>query len=136
MTSPIPTEILLHKKSASLELVYRDGERFTLTTEFLRVHSPSAEVKGHGQGQEVLQFGKQAVNIAKIEPTGSYGIKPTFDDGHCTGIFTWAYLYELGQNQEQLWQIYLEKLKAAGKLRQALPEQTQVITLKPSPTKS
>lgn len=135
MSSPTPTEILLHKKSASLELVYANSERFTLTAEFLRVHSPSAEVKGHGPGQEVLQTGKLGVNISAIEATGNYGIKPTFDDGHSTGIFTWAYLYDLGQNQEKLWQVYLEKLKAAGKLRQALPEQTEVITLKPSPSK-
>lgn len=135
MSNPLPTEIVLHKKSATLELVYADT-RYALSAEFLRVHSPSAEVKGHGPGQETLQFGKQDVKLLAIDPIGSYAIKPSFSDGHSTGIFSWTYLLELCQAQDKLWEDYLAKLKAAGKLRQALPEQTEVITLKPSPTQS
>lgn len=133
MTKPMPTEVKLHKKSAVLELVYSSEERYELTAEYLRVNSPSAEVKGHGPGQEVLQFGKQDVTIVKLEATGSYAIKPSFDDGHNSGIYTWTYLYELCRNYPALWQDYLDKLHTAGKLRQALPDQTEVITLKTSP---
>lgn len=133
MTSPTPTEVKLHKKSAILELVYSASERYELSAEYLRVYSPSAEVKGHGPGQEVLQFGKQDVAILKLEATGSYAIKPSFDDGHNSGLYTWTYLYELCRNHPVLWQDYLDKLHAAGKLRQALPDQTEVITLKASP---
>ncbi|MFK7863705.1 MAG: gamma-butyrobetaine hydroxylase-like domain-containing protein [Pseudohongiellaceae bacterium] len=135
MSTATPSEIILHKKSATLELVY-EQKRYELSAEFLRVHSPSAEVKGHGPGQEVLQFGKQEVKLASIEPVGSYAIKPTFSDGHQTGIFTWTYLQELCESQDKLWQSYLNRLKAAGKLRQPLPEQTEVITLKTSPTQT
>jgi DUF971 family protein len=133
MTSPTPTNVKLHKKSAILELVYSASESYELSAEFLRVHSPSAEVKGHGPGQEVLQFGKQGVAILKLEATGSYAIKPSFDDGHNSGIYSWAYLYGLCRNQSALWSDYLDKLHTAGKLRQALPDQTEVITLKGSP---
>ena len=133
MNSPTPIEVKLHKKSAILELVYSADESYELSAEYLRVYSPSAEVKGHGPGQEVLQFGKQGVAILKLEATGSYAIKPSFDDGHRSGIYTWTYLYELCRNHLALWQDYLDKLHAAGKLRQALPDQTEVITLKVSP---
>jgi DUF971 family protein len=133
MTIPTPSEVKLHKKSAILELVYSSGERYELSAEFLRVHSPSAEVKGHGPGQEVLQYGKQGVAILKLEATGSYAIKPSFDDGHNSGIYTWTYLYELCRHHTTFWQDYLDKLHTAGKLRQALPDQTEVITLKVSP---
>lgn len=130
--APAPIEVKLHKKSAVLELVYSDSERYELSAEFLRVHSPSAEVKGHGPGQETLQYGKKDVAIVKLEATGSYAIKPSFDDGHNSGIYSWEYLYGLCHNQISLWQSYLDKLQAAGQLRQALPDQTEVITLKPS----
>ena len=133
MTIPTPTEVKLHKKSAILELIYGNGERYELSAEFLRVHSPSAEVKGHGPGQEVLQYGKQGVAILKLEAIGSYAIKPSFDDSHNSGIYTWTYLYELCLHYPSLWQDYLDRLHTAGKLRQALPDQTEVITLKVSP---
>lgn len=133
MTSPTPIEVKLHKKSAILELIYSADERYELSAEYLRVYSPSAEVKGHGPGQEVLQFGKQGVAILKLEAAGSYALKPSFDDGHNSGLFTWTYLYELCRNHPVFWQDYLDKLHAAGKLRQALPDQTEVITLKTSP---
>lgn len=112
-----PTKIKLHKQSQQLEIQFSETS-FHLTAEFLRVHSPSAEVKGHGPGQEVLQFGKKDVSIEKLEAAGNYGLKIFFSDGHSTGIYTWNYLYELGQNRENLWQIYLEKLHKAGKSRE------------------
>jgi DUF971 family protein len=112
----IPTKIQLHKQSQQLELHF-GGEQFLLPAEFLRVHSPSAEVKGHGPGQAVLQYGKKDVAISKIERAGNYALKLTFDDGHDTGIFTWNYFYELGTHQEQMWQEYLESLHTAGKSR-------------------
>lgn len=100
--------------SRVLELSFEDGLNFKFTAEFLRVHSPSAEVQGHGPGQETLQLDKHDVNIANIEPTGHYAIKLHFDDGHDSGLFSWTYLYELGQNYETKWQSYLERLKEAG----------------------
>lgn len=112
-----PTKIKLHKQSQQLELHF-DAEEFLLPAEFLRVHSPSAEVKGHGPGQEVLQFGKKNVAISQLELAGNYGLKIHFSDGHNTGIFTWDYFHELGKNQEQLWQIYLDKLHQSGKSRE------------------
>jgi len=127
-----PTDIKLHKKSATLELVYADGTRNTLPAELLRVLSPSAEVRGHGKGQEVLQTGKRHVKITKIETIGNYAIKLTFDDGHDTGIYSWTYLAELGSEQEALWQSYLDKLAAAKASREPLPEGTQVINIMPS----
>jgi DUF971 family protein len=93
------------------------SEQFLLPAEFLRVHSPSAEVKGHGPGQEVLQFGKQEVTIVAIERAGNYALKLVFDDSHDSGIYTWDYFYQLGKNQEQLWETYLQKLHSAGKSR-------------------
>jgi DUF971 family protein len=113
----IPTKIQLHKQSKQLELHFGDT-CFLFTTEFLRVHSPSAEVMGHGPDQAVLQFGKKDVGISKIERAGNYALKLFFDDGHDSGIFTWAYLYELGTKQETLWHEYLAALEAAGKARE------------------
>ena len=132
MATDAPTEIKLHRQSATLELAYADGTSHTLPAEFLRVHSPSAEVRGHGKGQEVLQTGKRHVKILNIEAVGNYGIKPSFDDGHDTGIYSWAYLLELGNEQQSLWQSYLDKLAAAKASRLPLPEGTQVINIMPS----
>ncbi len=132
MTSLVPTELKLHKKSGELELVYSDGKSYSLSAEFLRVHSPSAEVRGHGKGQEVLQTGKRDVRITAIATVGNYAIKPSFDDGHDTGIFSWEYLRDLAANESSLWQEYLAKLQAAGATREALPPDTQVIQIKPA----
>jgi DUF971 family protein len=115
--TPIPTEIKLHQKSRLMELSYADGTRFELSYEFLRVHSPSAEVRGHGPGQEVLQSGKHAVDIVAVEPVGSYAIQPRFSDGHDTGIYSWDYLYEIGVNRDRMWAEYLKRLEAAGASR-------------------
>jgi DUF971 family protein len=112
-----PTEIKLHQKSRVLEISFEDGRSFRLPYEFLRVYSPTAEVRGHGPGQEVLQTGKRSVEIRSLEPVGSYAVQPVFSDGHGTGIYSWDYLYELGENQETLWADYLERLKAAGASR-------------------
>jgi DUF971 family protein len=112
-----PTEIKLHQKSRILEIAFDDGRSFRLPYELLRVYSPSAEVRGHGPGQEVLQTGKREVEIRSLEPVGSYAVQPVFSDGHGTGIYSWEYLHELGENQEQLWTQYLERLKAAGASR-------------------
>jgi DUF971 family protein len=112
-----PTAITLHQKSRVLEIAFSDGRTFRLPYEFLRVYSPSAEVRGHGPGQEVLQVGKRAVEIRSIEPVGSYAVQPAFSDGHTTGIYSWDYLYELGENQDRLWAAYLEQLKTAGASR-------------------
>ncbi|MDH5502262.1 MAG: DUF971 domain-containing protein [Gammaproteobacteria bacterium] len=109
-----PSEIRLRKKSRLLSLAFDDGSSFDLPFEYLRVFSPSAEVKGHGPGQEVLQTGKQAVNVTAIEPIGHYAVRLVFDDGHNTGLYTWKYLHELGVNQESNWKSYLDRLKAAG----------------------
>ena len=114
MAEPRPTEITLHQKSRELEIAFDDGNRFRLTCEFLRVHSPSAEVRGHGPGQEVLQVGKREVNITNIEPVGSYAIKPTFSDGHNTGLYSWQYLHDLGVNQHDYWRHYMSRLERAG----------------------
>lgn len=119
MSKHIPTEITLHKSKRMLEIAFEDGQRFELPCEYLRVYSPSAEVQGHGPGQEVLQVGKEEVNIEKIEQVGTYAIQPTFDDGHDSGIYAWDTLYDLGVNYQQNWQNYLERLKAAGHERKA-----------------
>lgn len=111
----IPTDIKLHKASKTLTLTYASGEEFTLPAEFLRVHSPSAEVQGHGK--PILQFGKLNVGLSMLEPAGNYALKLTFDDGHDSGLFTWEYLYELGKRQNELWDDYLAELRAAGKSR-------------------
>ena len=112
-----PTDIKLHQASRVLEVAFADGKTFNLPVEYLRVNSPSAEVQGHGPGQEVLQIGKQNVNITKIEMVGNYAIQPTFDDNHDTGIFSWDTLYELGENYDENWANYLQRLKDAGKER-------------------
>lgn len=114
----IATAITLHQKSRVLEIAFSDGKTFRLSYEFLRVYSPSAEVRGHGPGQEVLQVGKRNVEIRGLEPVGSYAVQPQFSDGHDTGIYSWDYLYELGENQEKLWSQYLERLKAANASRE------------------
>jgi DUF971 family protein len=115
---PTPTEIKLHQKSRVLEVSYSDGSRFELPYEFLRVYSPSAEVRGHGPGQEVLQVGKKEVGILSLEPVGSYAVQPHFSDGHATGIYSWDYLYEIGANRASMWQDYLRRLEAAGARRE------------------
>ena len=117
MSNPKPTEINLHKNSHILEIAFDDGSRFELPTEYLRVYSPSAEVQGHGPGQEKLQIGKQDVNIDRIEQVGNYAVQFYFDDNHDTGIYSWDTLYNLGKNYDELWQNYLDRLKAAGKER-------------------
>jgi DUF971 family protein len=114
-----PTEITLHQKSKQLEVAFSDGEHFSLPFEFLRISSPSAEVRGHGEGQEVLQIGKKNVELTEVSPVGSYALKLTFDDGHDSGLYTWEYLYELGKHQEAKWNDYLKQLEAAGKSREA-----------------
>jgi DUF971 family protein len=111
---PTPTEIRLHQLSRALEIAFDDGARFRIPCELLRVWSPSAEVRGHGPGQEVLQVGKENVNIVAIEPVGSYAVKLVFDDGHSTGIYTWELLYRLGSRQDEYRELYLEKLRRAG----------------------
>ena len=114
---PYPTEIKLHQQSHVLEIAFSDGRRFRLPYEFLRVHSPSAEVRGHGPGQEVLQTGKHDVTITSVEPVGHYALRPAFSDGHDTGIYSWDYLYDLGERQDELWRRYLERLAKAGASR-------------------
>jgi DUF971 family protein len=104
-----------------MELVFSDGSQFELSYELLRVCSPSAEVRGHGPGQEVLQIGKRDVDISSLEPSGSYAVQPTFSDGHSTGIYSWDYLYWLGKNRETLWREYLERLRQAGASREPSP---------------
>jgi DUF971 family protein len=118
--APVPTEIKLHQASRRLEITFSDGSVFQLSCEFLRVHSPSAEVRGHGPGQEVLQVGKKDVQISAIEPVGTYAVKLVFSDGHDTGLYTWDYLYELGRDQEALWARYLKRLEQAGASREAV----------------
>jgi DUF971 family protein len=114
-----PTEIKLHQQSRVLEITFDDGFTCNLTCEYLRVYSPSAEVQGHGPGQEVLQIGKEDVNITGIEQMGNYAIKISFDDNHDSGIYSWPTLYELGQNYAQNWEDYLQRLQAAGVSRRA-----------------
>ena len=111
---PNPLDIAVRQKSRVLEIAFDDGSNFSIPFELMRVYSPSAEVKGHGPGQEVLQLGKREVGITGVEPVGNYAIKPLFDDGHGSGIFTWDYLYKLGSEQASLWQQYLDRLHAAG----------------------
>jgi DUF971 family protein len=121
MSSPIPIEIKLHQASRVLELSFADGSSFSLPYEFLRVYSPSAEVRGHGPGQETLQAGKRGVTIDEVEAVGHYAIRPKFSDGHDTGIYSWDYLYDLGLRQESMWKNYLERLAAAGASRDPDP---------------
>ena len=117
MATPKPTEINVHTKSKTLEISFDDGERFVMPAEYLRCFSPSAEVQGHGPGQEVLQVGKEHVNIEQVDPVGNYAICIHFDDGHNTGIYSWDTLYKLGKQQERNWQDYLQRLEQAGHKR-------------------
>lgn len=119
--SPVPTEIKLHQGSRAMELTFADGTSFRLPYEFLRVYSPSAEVRGHGPGQETLQTGKREVTIVDVEAVGHYAIRPKFSDGHDTGIYSWNYLYELGRDHEALWRRYVERLAAEGGSRDPDP---------------
>jgi len=115
MSEPLPQEIKLRTASRVLEVSFDDGQVFQLPFEYLRVHSPSAEVKGHGPGQEVLVLGKEAVGVRTVEPVGQYAVKLVFDDGHDTGLYTWKYLYELGRDRATNWGKYLERKAAAGR---------------------
>src|ERR1700734_1962746 len=115
MSDPLATEIKVRSKSRVLEVSFEDGQRFQLPFEYLRVHSPSAEVKGHGPGQEVLVLGKEHVGVRAVEPVGQYAVKLVFDDGHDTGLYTWRYLYELGRDREQKWARYLERKQQAAR---------------------
>ena len=115
--TPIPTEIKVQQKSKVMEVSFDNGRSFNFSFEFLRVCSPSAEVRGHGPGQETLQIGKRDVDITRVEPVGAYAIKPVFSDGHDSGIYSWDYIYLLGENQEALWADYLARLDAAGASR-------------------
>jgi DUF971 family protein len=115
MSEPIPQEIKLRTASRLLEVSFDDGQVFQLPFEYLRVHSPSAEVKGHGPGQEVLVLGKEAVGVRAVEPVGQYAVKLVFDDGHDTGLYTWKYLYELGRDRAANWGKYLERKAAASR---------------------
>jgi DUF971 family protein len=116
---PHPESLTLHGQTRVLEIGFSDGAQFRIPFELMRVYSPSAEVQGHGPGQEVLQTGKREVGIAEIEPVGNYAVKPTFTDGHESGLFTWEYLYFLGNQQDALWKQYEERLQAAGMSRDA-----------------
>lgn len=121
--APTPQDLTVHNKSRVLEISFSDGRTFRIPFELMRVHSPSAEVQGHGPGQETLQTGKRNVELAALEPVGNYAVQPTFSDGHDSGIFSWDYLYFLGSQQEQLWADYEARLKAAGVDRDApMPE--------------
>ena len=115
--TPQPTEIKLHQASRILEIAFADGKTFRLPYEFLRVYSPSAEVRGHGPGQETLQPGKREVTITEVEAVGHYALRPKFSDGHDTGIYSWDYLYDLGMRQDELWQRYIDRLAKAGASR-------------------
>ncbi|MBA4193146.1 MAG: DUF971 domain-containing protein [Hydrogenophaga sp.] len=121
--TPTPQDITVHNASRVLEVAFSDGRNFRIPFELMRICSPSAEVQGHGPGQEVLQTGKREVGILALEPVGNYAIQPTFTDGHDSGIFSWDYLYFLGDRQAELWADYEERLKAAGTHRDApMPE--------------
>jgi DUF971 family protein len=117
--TPTPTDITLHQQTRVLEVGFSDGQTYRLPFELMRVYSPSAEVQGHGPGQEVLQTGKREVGIVELEPVGNYAVQPTFSDGHDTGIFSWDYLYFLGSRQDDLWADYQRRLQAAGVDRDA-----------------
>src|SRR3984885_14703151 len=117
MNSPLATELRLRTTSRVLQVTFADGQVFELPFEYLRVHSPSAEVKGHGPGQEVLVLGKESVGIRAVEPIGQYAVKLVFDDGHDTGLYSWKYLYELGRDREQKWARYLERKRQAAQAR-------------------
>ena len=131
MQNKTPTEVKLRKRSNTLELIYSDGSLLEFSSEFLRVHSPSAEVRDHGKGHEVLQVGKRYVKLKTVSPVGNYALKLEFDDGHNTGIFSWDYLMSLGHDKKTLWDDYLLKLKKAGKTRDPSPPDSQIIEIKP-----
>ena len=116
--TPTPTEIKLHQQSRILEIAFNDGSRFDMPCEYLRVFSPSAEVRGHGPGQEVLQVGKKNVEIKAIEPVGQYAVVLVFSDGHDSGIYSWDYLYDLGRKQDFYWQAYMRRMEEAGESRE------------------
>ena len=116
--SPRPTELKLHQKSRELEIAFDDDRTFRFSCEFLRVHSPSAEVRGHGPGQEVLQVGKKNVEITAIEPVGTYAVKLVFTDGHDTGLYSWDYFHDLGVKQDEYWKTYLARMVRAGAKRE------------------
>jgi DUF971 family protein len=130
--TPIPTEIKLHQKSRILELAFGNDERYELTYEFLRVFTPSAEARGHGQGLETLQVGKQDVDILNIEPVGNYAIKPIFSDGHESGLYSWDILHSLCVHRDELWQAYLDQLEAQGASRD--PAKCPLPPVKPPPS--
>ena len=113
-TSPLPTSLTVHQASRVLEVSFNDGASFRIPFELMRVYSPSAEVRGHGPGQEVLQTGKRNVEIRSLEAVGSYAVQPVFSDGHSTGIYSWDYLYELGEERDRLWAEYVAKLESKG----------------------
>ena len=117
--APTPTALTVHNQSRLLEIAFSDGARFKIPFELMRIYSPSAEVQGHGPGQEVLQTGKREVNVVELEPIGNYAVKPVFSDGHESGLFTWDLLYHLGANQNSLWDEYNRRLLAAGVGRDA-----------------
>lgn len=117
--SPTPTALTVHNRSRTLEVVFSDGSEFSIPFELMRVYSPSAEVQGHGPGQEVLQTGKRDVNLVELEPVGNYAVKPVFSDGHESGIFSWDYLYYLGAEQGRLWDDYERRIELAGAQRDA-----------------
>lgn len=119
LPAPIPVSFTVHRQSRTLEVAFDDGAIFSLPFELLRVYSPSAEVSGHGPGQETLQTGKRNVDLTALDPVGHYAVKPTFSDGHRSGIYTWAYLYQLGRDQAAMWEKYLQRLEAAGHTRES-----------------
>jgi DUF971 family protein len=121
LEKPIPTQIELHQKSRVLEIGFSDGKLFSLPYEFLRVYSPSAEVRGHGPGQETLQVGKKEIEINAAEPVGTYAMQLVFSDGHDSGIYSWEYLHSMGINQKSMWQDYLDRMEAAGAKREPAP---------------
>lgn len=130
--APTPTNIKLHQRSAVLELHYPEQQRYELSYEYLRVYSPSAEVRGHGKGQETLQVGKKHIGISGVEPVGNYAIRINFDDGHDSGLYSWDYLFGLCVNQASNWQDYLERMHSAGASRD--PE-AQVLSFDPNKMK-
>ena len=117
--APTPTALTVHGQSRLLEIAFSDGAAFKIPFELMRVYSPSAEVQGHGPGQEILQTGKREIDVTALEQIGNYAVKPVFSDGHESGIFTWDYLYQLGQDHDKLWSAYLQRLEAAGAARDA-----------------
>lgn len=127
--TPIPEQVILHRGSRELELIYPGGRSARLSFEFLRVHSPSAEVQGHGPGQEILQIGKRMIEIRHIEPVGYYAIRPEFSDGHVSGIYSWDLLYQMVENHDRLWADYLKRMEAAGASRDPGGEAFQALAV-------